>query len=221
MKHTKNFSDSKPSYIAASAILALSGFAVAGCSSTPDGATEPLTASAPSPVSTVAGADDTPESVTRSATGVPQLKNLSAAPPFGNLVTLSGEKVSLESLKGKVVVLDFWATWCGPCRMTIPMLQELHEKYAKDGLVIVGISDESEMQVKPFAEKMKMNYAVVADPVTDATWKQNYRVESLPTMVVIDRDGKIRMGEVGADTTPGKGTQDRLNELLPQLLAAK
>lgn len=156
-----------------------------------------------------------------SATGVPQLENPPAAETIGKLKSITGADVSLEGLRGKVVILDFWATWCGPCRMTIPLLKEMHEKYNGQGLVVVGISDETVKQVAPFAESMKMDYTVVADSASPSVWQANYQVRSLPTMAVIDRDGKLRMYEQGFDMNEGRGTRDRLNELIPQLLADK
>lgn len=105
--------------------------------------------------------------------------------------------------------------------MTIPLLKELHEKYNSQGLVILGISDETVAQVTPFAKGMGMNYTVIADPDTSSTWQLNYEVESLPSMVVIDRNGKVRMYEKGLDMRKGTGTHDRLNEIIPQLLAEK
>ncbi len=151
----------------------------------------------------------------------PEPKKLLDAPTLGQLKSIDGKSVSLEELRGKVVIVDFWATWCGPCRMTIPILKEIQTKYKKDGLVVLGISDETSKQVAPFAKEMGMNYTVVADPVTSRTWATNYEVQSLPTMAVIDRNGKVRMYEPGLDTRPDIGTHARLNELIPQLLAGK
>ena len=86
---------------------------------------------------------------------------------------LSGKSVKLSDFKGKVILLDFWATWCVPCKFEIPAFVELQEKYAKDGLQVVGISiDDTAAELKPYVEKMKMNYPVLQglghDDVQDA-----------------------------------------------------
>ena len=140
---------------------------------------------------------------------------------FGDLKTIDGRSVSLQSLRGKVVILDFWATWCGPCRMAIPILIDLQTKYRASGFQVVGISDETKEQVAPFAKRQGMNYAVVADPEGSRIGGRAYGVRSLPTLVVIDRKGKIRMVEEGLDMRPGFSTGDKLNDLVPKLLAEK
>ncbi len=95
--------------------------------------------------------------------------------------------VTLEKLKGKVVVVEFWATWCPPCRKSIPHLAELHEKRGKDGLVIVGLSDESKDTVEAFAKKTPMPYIVgYGSPTGDA-----YGVTGIPTAFLIGTDGVL------------------------------
>ena len=138
------------------------------------------------------------------------------APSIGKLKTIDGKSVSLEGYKGKVVVMDFWATWCGPCRMTIPSLQSVHGKYAKRGVVVLGVSNEDKGTVAPFAKQMKMTYTLVADEKA-STAMQNYGVEGIPTMVVIDKKGRVRKFEVGMNPNL-KAEMDRL---LPKLLAEK
>src|SRR5579862_5102236 len=72
---------------------------------------------------------------------------------------VNGQAVALSAYKGKVIVLDFWATWCGPCKVEIPAFVELQKKYASEGLQILGISiDDTPGQMKPYVEEMKMNY---------------------------------------------------------------
>lgn len=95
--------------------------------------------------------------------------------------------LSLASLKGKVVVVEFWATWCPPCRKSIPHLIELHEKHKDKGLTIIGLSDEGKDVVAPFAEKMKMTYVVGFGSQSGG----DYGVKGIPTAFVVGADGKL------------------------------
>ena len=124
-----------------------------------------------------------------------------AAPDF-SLSNLSGHMTSLEQHRGSVVLLDFWATWCPPCRMSIPEMVKLHEKFGEMGLVIFGISmDDPQMvtdeQLRVFKEKAGINYSILR--VNRQMLRDYFGDEqiSIPTMFVIDRDGKIRDKLVG------------------------
>lgn len=123
--------------------------------------------------------------------------------PSWKLKDPSGKVVSSEELKGKVVVVDFWATWCGPCRMEIPGYIELQEKY-KDDLVIVGMSVDAPPRgaslVKSFVEKNKINYPIVMseDAVLEA-FAGDRPINAIPTTFIIDRDGTIRDRKEGAE----------------------
>jgi thiol-disulfide isomerase/thioredoxin len=104
----------------------------------------------------------------------------------------SGQDVSLSRYKGKVIVLDFWATWCGPCKVEIPHFVEFQDKYGKDGLQIVGISvDDPLEKLAPYAREMQMNYTVLQglghDDVQDAFGP----ILGIPVTHMISRDGKI------------------------------
>jgi Peroxiredoxin len=138
-----------------------------------------------------------------------------AAPSVGNLKTIDGKTVSLEGYRGKVVVMDFWATWCPPCREAIPSLKSVHGKYGKKGVVVLGVSNEEKSTVAPFAKKNNMTYTVVADPSGGNKALEAYGVQGIPTLLVIDKKGKVRLHEVGYN--PGMAAE--MDRLLPKLLA--
>ena len=117
--------------------------------------------------------------------------------PGWSLRDLSGKFVNSDEFKGKVVILNFWATWCAPCRAEIPGFVELHQRYADKGLVIVGISldRKGSAAVSTFKEKFGMNYRVVMGD--ERVVKAFGGIEALPTTFVIDRAGKIARVHVG------------------------
>lgn len=119
----------------------------------------------------------------------------SRAPGF-SLTDITGRRLDLASYRGKVVLLDFWATWCGPCRQEIPRFVQMQEEYGPRGLQIVGISlDDSAEPVRRFYRELKMNYPVA---LGDAALAEKYGgVLGLPTAFLIGRDGRIRASHVG------------------------
>jgi cytochrome c biogenesis protein CcmG/thiol:disulfide interchange protein DsbE len=118
-----------------------------------------------------------------------------AAPDFA-LKDLGGKDISLDDYKGKVVFLNFWATWCPPCRQEIPGFIEAYEKYKGDGLVILGVAvSDRENSVKNYVEKSKMTYPVA---MGDTKIIKDYDPgNAIPTTIVIDRDGNIFHKHVG------------------------
>ncbi len=118
------------------------------------------------------------------------------APDF-TLPQLDGQPLRLSSYRGKVVLLDFWATWCDPCREEIPHFVELQQKYADQGLQIIGVSmDDSPDPVGPFYRQFHMNYPVV---MGNAKIGELYGgVLGLPIAYLIGRDGSIRGKHIGA-----------------------
>jgi peroxiredoxin len=111
--------------------------------------------------------------------------------PAWTLKNLEGKAVSFAQFKGKVVVIDFWATWCGPCLTEIPGYIELQNKYGKDGLVIIGISLDSikAKEVAKFAKKKGMNYTLVM--ADDAIMETFGNFTMIPTTFLINREGRI------------------------------
>jgi len=136
------------------------------------------------------------------------------APAF-DLPALTGGRVSLESLKGKVVVLDFWATWCGPCLIEIPEYAELWHKNQGRGVEIVGVACESDPQeVMDLARAQQIPYRLL---MGDDRISEEYSASGLPTTYVIDKHGLIRKRFVG--TTSGKF--QALQKAVDELLAAQ
>jgi cytochrome c biogenesis protein CcmG/thiol:disulfide interchange protein DsbE len=122
--------------------------------------------------------------------------NRKAAPPF-TLKDADGKTVSLADYKGKVVLLNFWATWCGPCKIEIPWFIAFEQKYKDKGFSVVGVSMDEEgwNVVKPYLAAEKINYRVLlGDDIVGAKYGG---VDSLPTTFVIDRDGRIAATHIG------------------------
>jgi len=121
---------------------------------------------------------------------------VSLAPEF-SLPTLTGETLDLSTYKGKVIFLDFWATWCDPCREQIPHFVELQNEYGDRGLRIIGISMDDEPEpVRDFCRQFKLNYPVV---MGNAKTGELYGgVLGLPIAFLIGRDGRIYQKHVGA-----------------------
>lgn len=118
------------------------------------------------------------------------------APPLQIGDWVKGEGIDLADAKGKnVVVVEFWATWCGPCRVSIPHLTEMQHKFADRGVVIVGVSDEDAPTVKPFVDNMgdQMDYRVAVDrnSKTSEAYMTAFGVNGIPHAFVIDREGRI------------------------------
>jgi thiol-disulfide isomerase/thioredoxin len=122
---------------------------------------------------------------------VPAAQKGTALAPDFSLATTDGKTLKLSSYRGKVVIVDFWATWCPPCLKGIPDLIELKKKYGKKGFEVIGVSvdTESKDKVVPFIKEKGINYPVVYGDMN--VYQQYGGIRSIPTTVVIDKNGKI------------------------------
>jgi len=105
------------------------------------------------------------------------------------LSDLQGKVWRLQDLRGKVVLVNFWATWCPPCRKEMPDIQALYDKYKDQGLVVLAISDEDAAKVQPFITEKKIGYTVLLDP--GGKLNEAFRIQGIPKTFVYDREGKL------------------------------
>jgi thiol-disulfide isomerase/thioredoxin len=114
------------------------------------------------------------------------------------LKDVSGKDVSLNAYKGKVLMINFWATWCAPCKIEIPGLKELYARYRRQGLEIVGIDvDEPPSTIQPYLREMQMNYPVLIGQGREDVKESLGPLAGVPTTVVIDRNGAVCQRYVG------------------------
>jgi len=140
-----------------------------------------------------------------------------AAPALSATDWLNAPPLTLAKLRGKIVVVEFWATWCPPCRATIPHLVEMHETYRSKGVVLISLTDEPKAKVEPFARKMGMTYPVGCGSRS----KSAYGVRGIPHAFVIDVAGKVAWhGHPGSDGFEA-AIREQLRTNPPTLLSPK
>jgi cytochrome c biogenesis protein CcmG/thiol:disulfide interchange protein DsbE len=108
----------------------------------------------------------------------------------------AAKPVDLDEYKGKVVILDFWASWCVPCRRSFPWLNEMHDKYAADGLVVIGVNlDNDTTDARQFLDEFPPKFSIVYDVTKDLA--REYGVVAMPSSYVIGRDGTVHERHLG------------------------
>jgi len=142
---------------------------------------------------------------------------LRQAPDF-LLQDSSGSNIRLSDYRGRVLLVNFWATWCAPCKAEIPLLEEFEHTYANQGLTVIGVSmDESGWSsVRPFMEALKINYPVV---IGSEGLASRYGLIGLPTTFLIDREGRIAATHVGIISRGDIKNRDNVEESINALLS--
>ena len=137
-----------------------------------------------------------------------------SAPDF-NVISTSGQSITLDNYRGHVLILDFFATWCQPCRLSIPHLVEMNRKYGKQGLQILGLSvdEDGERVIKAFTDEFRVNYplALAGDPATVA-----FGVRSVPVMYLVDKKGKIVEVYRGYSDDMARSVEQSIKRLLAE-----
>jgi len=126
------------------------------------------------------------------------------APPFA-VTTLDGKRLSLDDLQGKVVLIDFWATWCGPCRAALPHVREIAKKFNGQPLVVLSVSlDKDETQWKEFVAKNEMTWPQYCDHGFTGPIAKAFGVQAIPNTFTIDADGVLQDEHIGDASIEGK-----------------
>ena len=140
-------------------------------------------------------------------------------PPAIDMPDQAGNEVDLNELKGKVVLVDFWASWCGPCRQEMPVLEELHKKYAKEGLVLIGVNiDNNPKKMNNFLRGTPASFRIVHDRKLAVAAK--YEPATMPSSYLVGRDGKIRYVHEGFRKKDAAQLEERIKRLLAETSAS-
>jgi thiol-disulfide isomerase/thioredoxin len=148
----------------------------------------------------------------------PPLPAGTPAPAF-TTQTIGGKPLTLKSLRGKVVLLDYWATWCGPCQMATPTMESLYRKFGPKGLAVVGMSvddSHSVANVKPFMKHFGMTYTVTASPIANGRAEAAYQVQGIPSQFLIDKKGIVRWSQSGFSMNEGPKLASMIKRLLAE-----
>jgi cytochrome c biogenesis protein CcmG/thiol:disulfide interchange protein DsbE len=121
----------------------------------------------------------------------------------------------LSSFRGKVVYLDFWASWCAPCRQSFPWMNELQKRYADHGFTVIAVNvDHERVDAEKFLRKLSPAFQIRFDP--DGDWARRFNVHGMPTSVVLDRNGKARFTHIGFRNADAARYEQQIQQLLAE-----
>ena len=145
---------------------------------------------------------------------LPLVAGESSAPAADfSLPSRAGQSVSLAGLRGQVVLINFWATWCGPCRKEMPLLEQIQKKYAPLGFTMLGINvEEDTTQMEAFLGDVPVSFPVLLDPANRVS--KLYDVAAMPSTVILDRKGNVRYIHQGYQA----GDESRYQDVIRQLI---
>jgi thiol-disulfide isomerase/thioredoxin len=130
-----------------------------------------------------------------------------------SLSSLTGKPVALSQFKGNVVLVNFWATWCGPCQQEMPLLDQMYKKYKPAGFTLIGVNVDKEVPaVKELLARKPVSFPVLLDPENSVS--KAYRVADMPSSVIIDRKGIVRFVHRGYRPGDENEYQDRIRQLI-------
>ncbi len=191
-----------------SAIILLTVILLSGCQS-------PKTVTQPAPVPPVTQ----PVPLPPATTPLPPAPTIPIGVSIGNLApdfqlrTLTGDNISLSSLRGKPVLINFWATWCGPCKAEMPYLQQINDTWSAKGLVLLAVDiGEKPATIEKFMNELNLSMTVPMD--SDGKVAKAYLIGAIPTTFLIDKDGVIRQKIVGAFPS-AEAIEKELSKIMP------
>ncbi len=139
--------------------------------------------------------------------------------PAAAMADDSAPPLDVSEYRGKVVVVDFWASWCGPCRRSLPWLDRMQRKYAGDGLVVIGINEDNTTEAADsFLRDVPVDFRIVLDPAGDIA--REYQLMAMPSTYVFGRDGKLAGRHLGFKTAKQDEYEALLRSLLNETAAA-